>query len=174
MASTYSFNPLTGPTSINATTAGDQFNSDLVSLGNGDSVAIYATNPGGPLFAREIGPDGAPIGSEVTVATNVSVGGFHFANAAVLTNGDIVITWADTAATSAIHYQIYDPNLNPLTGVLSISAGATSLTHPDVTALAGGGFALVWQALISGTQQQYSGRYLRYLWKPSWSFYCRR
>jgi hypothetical protein len=37
--STYSFNPLTGPTSINATTAGSQFNSDLVSLGNGDSVA---------------------------------------------------------------------------------------------------------------------------------------
>ena len=71
----------------------------------------------------------------------------HFANMAVLTNGNIVVTWADNAATRVVHYRLYDPSLTPVTGVLDVTSpvAGRSIQAPDVAALTGGGFAITFQ-----------------------------
>ena len=80
----------------------------------------------------------------------------------MLTNGNIVVTWADTAAPQQAHYRIYDPNLNPLTPILNVnSADATKATnHPDVAALADGGFVIADEFAFSATDHDiYAVRY---------------
>jgi len=70
--------------------------------------------------------------------------------AAVLTNGNIVVTWENERALSGAFYRIYDANLNPISPARSIPGTALSgstqtantLSHTVVTALPDGGFVI--------------------------------
>jgi Ca2+-binding RTX toxin-like protein len=160
MATTgYSIIALTAPTSINTTTDGNQRSSDTISLGNGNSLAIYGTGIGTPttsLLVRDFGPNGLPIGPEAHIADSLDTSDSdRFANAAVLTNGDIVVTWADinsnngTPLPSHVHYQIFDPNFVPIDAIQTIATpepgGTGGQNNPDVAALASGGFVIAFE-----------------------------
>jgi hypothetical protein len=70
--------------------------------------------------------------------------------AAVLTNGNIVVTWENQKALSGAFYRIYDASLNPISPARNIPGTALSgstlegftLSHTVVTALPDGGFVI--------------------------------
>ena len=91
-------------------------------------------------------------GTVTTVSTANVTGTDNNKNpaAAVLTNGNIVITWENEKAVSGAFYRIYDANLNPISPARNIPGtalnGSTSegftLSHTVVTALPDGGFVI--------------------------------
>ena len=120
VTTTFTLTPLATPISVNTTTTGNQFSSDIVHLAGGSNVIAYGNSTN--LFIRPLDANGTPTGAEVTVAAGIDTSVDHFANMAVLTNGNIVVTWADNAATRVVHYRIYDPSLTPVTGVLDVTS----------------------------------------------------
>ena len=154
----FSLIPLTTPTSVNLTTAGSQRPTDAVLLANGNALSVYIDfGATGNVYLRQITPAGVPTGPEVKVnsVAGIDQGGFfdHSAQAARLANGSIVVTWADSGAVPAVHYRLFDTNLNPLSTVMNITFGAGKPRHaPDVAALTNGGFVISFERDVGGTE----------------------
>ena len=155
---TYSIVPLTSTTSINGTTLGDQYSSDAVALPTGGALSVYGTSTA--IYMRRVTPAGVASGAEILVNTagGVDAGPDHFAQAVVLANGSVVVTWADNAAANVIHYRVYDSSLAPVTGQLDFMGVGASFHRPDVAALAGGGFVIVGQQDFSATDHDLYAR----------------
>lgn len=92
---------------------------------------------------RHYGSHGTPITGELEIAAEMSTG-----NPAVsaLSDGSIVAAYGgDDADLRGVLARIYDATLNPT--VSEFTLNATTLndqTHPELAALAGGGFAATW------------------------------
>lgn len=157
-ATTYGFNGLGTPTPINVVTPNSQYFSAAVLTDAGmAAVFYYSTANGGTLSARLVGPDGAGTGALAIVTTGVASGTDFtdgVASVTKLTNGNIVVTWADSDFSNAVHYRIYDENLDAVSPVETVDTAGLSGSHrhPDVAALTGGGFVIVWESNSGATE----------------------
>jgi hypothetical protein len=110
--------------------------------GNGVIKAIKYTVSGNTVTS----------GTVTTVSTANVTGTDNNKNpaAAVLTNGNIVITWENQKTLAGAFYRIYDANLNPISPARNIPGTALSgstlesntISHTVVTALPDGGFVI--------------------------------
>jgi RTX calcium-binding nonapeptide repeat (4 copies) len=144
------------PTTSISRAAGTQRSASTLSLGNGTAAVFYHDYATGEIAGR-IFNGSAGVGARVTLSS----GSVYFATAgsgnaeavssARLSNGNIVLTWASNEATKNVYYRIFDANLNPLTpATLAETTGFDSIS-PDVAALSGGGFVIVWNKLNGGS-----------------------
>ncbi|MET0742117.1 MAG: hypothetical protein ABWY78_01985, partial [Microvirga sp.] len=149
-SSTYSATPITVAKSI-STAPLLQYNPGAVTVGAGKTAFFYQDTSGN-LFGRLANGAADPTGGIVTVATGIDTSNnTKVTSATVLTNGNVVVTWASQGTTGDIYFRIYDANLNPLTDAISAETSGLSSRHPDVAALAGGGFVIAWEKSFSTT-----------------------
>jgi Ca2+-binding RTX toxin-like protein len=85
-------------------------------------------------------------GSQFTISTQ-NAGAQYVTSATVLQNGQIVVVWQDGVGASAeIKYRILNADGSPAGAEGTANATATGQqSRPQVAALEGGGFAVVWQ-----------------------------
>lgn len=71
-------------------------------------------------------------------------------SSAVLTNGNIVVAWMNSAAT-AVFFAIYNPNGVLQGSVTTVASSGLNTGNPgcSVAALSGGGFVVTWLSLVS-------------------------
>lgn len=86
-----------------------------------------------------------------TLVNTTTTGNQSAPEIAALDGGGLIVVWEDNSASgpdtsaSSVRAQLYDGNGNPVGGeflVNTITSGNQS--HPDVTALDGGGFVVIW------------------------------
>jgi RTX calcium-binding nonapeptide repeat (4 copies) len=153
---TYTVTNVTPSTRVNLTAAGSQSGEQTVTLANGSSVVFYGS--GNLLVARTISGTGTPTGSEIFVSTVFSGGFDNTISVTQLTNGNIVVVWASNEATPNIYFQLYTSGMVPIgTNTLAETTGQPS-THPDVAAIAGGGFVITWEKTFSATDHDIAFR----------------
>ncbi len=136
---TYSFDQINGPDVLNAVTTGYQNYPVLVTYANGAGVVFFSTEGAG-IAARLIDSQGNPTGPQISVSTGSNP---IQADAALLSNGNVVLTWAQ-GAPSSIVARIFTPDLQPVGGLITVQTGLSNQNYyePDVTAMANGGFAI--------------------------------
>ena len=140
---TFASAQITAPVGVNTIKTGNQITADAVLLQNGNVLSVYGDTNN--IYLRLISAAGVPFGAQVQANTALGTdanASSRLAQAAVLTNGHIVVTWTDGGVLPAVHYRVFDPALNPLTAVLNVVAGAQ---FPDVAALTNGGFVIAYQ-----------------------------
>ncbi|MEQ9688265.1 MAG: hypothetical protein RLO48_00915 [Bauldia litoralis] len=129
----------------------------IASFADGSFVVAYTTNltaaPGDTDTAFKIVSANNIVGTEQPLLADV--GGTddnaHNPQVAVLSNGDFVAVWDDEynadPADSDVFFQIFNASGGTATASGTSVSGAFNLaqeTHPDVAALSGGGFVVVW------------------------------
>lgn len=145
---TYSFTEI-GTTISVSRGSGLQTGGSVISLGNGNSAVFYFVND--ELRTRLVSNDGLTVGPEQYVSASAVVaqltasGAVQPVSVAQLTNGNVVVTWVSNSSSPEVLYQIFDSALNPVTAALPVAATSGIEGHPDVTALAGGGFAIAYE-----------------------------
>ena len=154
---TYSLTPTTAPTAVNLTTAGNQFSTDSLTLLNGNAVSVYGDLNN--VYIRSISPSGAPTGAEVkvNVTAGVDTSALNFAAASRLSNGNIVVSWANLADTK-IFSRIFDPTLTPVSGELLMATFAAPVRSPAAAALTGGGYVIAYEIDVSATDHRIFAR----------------
>lgn len=152
----------TGGFTAVSTAAGVQTAPGAVALSTGNTAVFYIS--GSDLMAQLVNSStGALVGGAVSVASGVdiplSANGVPVATSVdVLSNGNIVVTWANNAGTKDAFFRIYDGALAPVTAALPAETFSSSASRPDVAALTGGGFAIAWEATFSATDHDINYR----------------
>ncbi|HEY0013386.1 MAG TPA: M10 family metallopeptidase C-terminal domain-containing protein, partial [Allosphingosinicella sp.] len=129
--------------------------SHAFALANGGFVLSWSestSQAGADVKAQIFAADGTRVGQEFTVNATLA-GGQGSPDGVALANGNFVITWSEQDSGQDVKGRIFDANGNPVTGDFHLAADpAGSDSTPEVTALAGGGFAAVWQGYNVATQ----------------------
>lgn len=140
-------------TLVNASTDGDQDNSDVTALDNGGWVVAWASAHPGPtptdreIFFQRYNANGDPVGGE----TQVSFGTGDREDAPAITtlaNGDFVVTWfTNFTGDAQIYGRVFRPNGAPRSAEFTVSDPAISPTNgfQSIDALDDGGFVISWQ-----------------------------
>jgi Ca2+-binding RTX toxin-like protein len=132
----YSLEPTSGPTTVNATTTGNQTSPAMAMAANGSGV-VFFTN-GGALVGRRLDTSGAPVGPEVSVGVSTA----FTPKAVALKNGNFVVVWL---ADSDVMAQVYTPGLTRVGSAVKLFDGDASryFFRTDVAATPDGGFVAV-------------------------------
>ena len=107
---TYSSTPLTTPTSVNTTAAGDQYSADALTLPNGNVVCVYGDFNN--VYLRRITSAGAPTGAEVQVNVAAGVDIIKALEITGATSGNYVIEEALNEVREKVHQGV--PIAQPL------------------------------------------------------------
>ncbi|SOC45887.1 hypothetical protein SAMN05892877_118116, partial [Rhizobium subbaraonis] len=115
-------------------------------LGQDDPNATSSQHDG--VYSQLIGADGSKIGS-VTLVNTTTVGSQKEPQIVALKGGGYVIVWSENIENSGDSYeinaQVFDAEGNRIGGELEINDTETGFQlYQEVTALAGGGFAVTW------------------------------
>jgi hypothetical protein len=98
------------------------------------------------VFARRFDANGAPIGDDFQVNSNTT-GDQKYADVGMGPDGSFVVVWNDVQYGTyyTVRARRYDSSGNPVGGDFQVNTFGTQFTyHPRVTALATGGFVVVW------------------------------
>jgi len=142
---------------VNATTAGIQFGTDLLTLGDGRTVAMWATGTASlngiattGLQGRFISASGTPLGTEFSIDTIAA--GRTYENKTIdllaLGNGGFVAVWEeDSGAVEELHFQRFGPAGGKLGAetIIESVAGDRHILNFFATELSNGGFAVGWR-----------------------------
>jgi hypothetical protein len=117
----------------------------------GDAGFVVAWDASGDgygygIFARRFDANGAPIGDDFQVNTT-TVGNQQYSDVTVAADGSFVVVWNDIGYdfSYTIRAREYDSNGDPIGTDFQVNTfGTTFNYHPKVTAVAGGGFVVVW------------------------------
>ncbi len=134
---------------VNTHTTGTQAHPSLAALTDGGFVvlwqsSLYPDSEGFSIQGQRYDAAGAPLGDElrVNLDTTVEQG---FPSVAGLTDGGFVAVWTHVdAAGSSVRGRRYDAAGTPVGGELEIVNDFYPF-FPAVTALAGGGFLVIWE-----------------------------
>ncbi|TAN58804.1 MAG: hypothetical protein EPN20_15950, partial [Magnetospirillum sp.] len=145
---------------INQTTNGAQIYQSVVPTADGGFVAFYANDPGGndDIIVRRFDASGAATTNEAVVNTTVADRQF-MADAVVLSDGNVVVTWQsnnqDAAGGYGVYGQVYSltgTTVTPSGSNFPINTGtAGNQMNPSVAALSGG-FAVAYADNATGGQ----------------------
>ncbi|MBI2236024.1 MAG: tandem-95 repeat protein [Magnetospirillum sp.] len=148
---------------INQATNGAQIYQSVVPTTDGGFVAFYANtafnNADDEIYVRRFDAAGAATMNEAVVNT-VTADRQYMADAVVLSNGNVVVTWQsnnqDAAGSYGVYGQIYSltgTTVTPSGSNFPINTGtAGNQMTPSVAALSGGGFAVAYADSSSGNQ----------------------
>ncbi len=159
-------------TQVNTSVAGSQSDVAIAAFANGGYVLCWTDASGAGADAsgtgirlRMFNASGQASSSEILVNTTVA-GAQDSASVAVLSNGNILVTWTDGSLTAdassyGIRAQIISPTGAKIGAELLVNTTtAGGQTASSVTALANGGFVVSW-ADTSATQPDASGSGIR-------------
>ncbi len=145
---------------VNSTYLRSQTQSEAAQLANGNLVVVWLEADVGStanqlLKAQIYGPDGSPLGGEITL---VASGGVN-PSVAALSDGGFVVTWQNF---SGIRAQLFDANGIAEGAAFTASPVSVQASGADVAALADGGFAISWHdSRTSAGDTSGSGVYVR-------------
>ncbi|MBK4215823.1 hypothetical protein JJJ17_07795 [Paracoccus caeni] len=141
--------PIGGNKYLNRSFPGDQSFPEAARLTNGNNVALWTDKASdGKIVTKGaiLDADGGFVGDEFTLLEDVAV-----ADVGALTNGKFVVLWVDEAPrtgpdqTTYLYGQVFgEDGRAESTKFLINTTSAESLGDPNVAALQGGGFVVVW------------------------------
>ena len=134
---------------VNINSSGNESESDLVQLSNGNVLVAYTDYSGGnTVHAQIIATNGSAIGSEINIDGPNSGLITNGIDVAALKNGGFAATWqtwnSSTNATE-VFVQVFDNSGNSVSSKMSLGT-SDSITYPSIAADANGGFAVSWTA----------------------------
>jgi Bacterial Ig-like domain (group 3) len=132
---------------LNTTTAGNQTNATIASLGTG-AVAVWeqrTTTTSAAIIAQRLSQTGAKLGSQITVAANAAGAGWP--QVAALDNGTFVVVWHENGTFGRdIMMRLYSASGQSLGSEVRANRSTVgSHAGPQVTAVSSG-FVITWQA----------------------------
>ncbi|HET9640000.1 MAG TPA: hypothetical protein VFP12_12420, partial [Allosphingosinicella sp.] len=144
-------------TLVNTQTTSDQIQPDVAVLAGGgyvivwgDSSLVGGDSSGSGIKGQRFDADGNKVGGEFLVNTTIA-GGQVVATIAALPSGRFVVTWSDPSATGgdtssfAVRGQMFEADGTPVGSEFLINTVTSgNQSTQQVTALAGGGFAVSW------------------------------
>jgi Ca2+-binding RTX toxin-like protein len=148
---------------VNQSTTEYQLHPTTVALDNGNFAVFWmdyallvpgsATNfSNADVRGRIFNADGSPAGNEFTVNTTVA-GAQYRPEVTRLTDGNLLVVWQDGVnpggSASVVRAQELTAAGVAVGPELQLSNPAQAAYYPDITALPGGGFVAVWQAVTS-------------------------
>jgi hypothetical protein len=153
--------PLAPTFRINSVSANNQSGPDLAPLLNGRFAAAWFDigSTIGDIKLQVFGRDGAPIGGESVVNTNVNGTLARTQENPTITgllNGGFVVAWDDltgTATASDIRYRVYDGNGRAVTDQLTATSASGNQFAASIAATANGGFVVAWSGQNVGVLQ---------------------
>lgn len=130
---------------VNSTYARRQYDPDAAKLANGNHIVTWieattGTSANRLLKGQIYAPDGTPVGGEL----NFSWNGGHGPVVAGLAGGGFVLAYASGGLVA----QLFDDDgvpAGPAFNIIHSTVSAFSQGAPDIAALPGGGFAIVWE-----------------------------
>jgi Ca2+-binding RTX toxin-like protein len=135
---------------------------DVASLSDGGYVASFTANTGlyntATLFLQRYGSNGVASGAAVQVS-DANVSNNVDSAVAGLAGGGYVVAWQRSDAIVVRTYDAKGVALAPLVLSDQISSPQTSVSDPDVTALADGGYLVTW---VMYDSYAYNGPYTVY------------
>jgi hypothetical protein len=153
--------PATGEFLVNTATEGDQDGASITALANGDFVVAWTDHgagdgDGASVKARLFHADGAPAGGEFQLNTltksdqdEVSIAALRGPNSGfVAVFRDNSFLRGDETRSGSIIAQRFDDQGNKIGGEVVVDTKGINFVNesPTVTALANGGFVVVWEA----------------------------
>lgn len=125
---------------VNETTAGNQFVSDVIALGDGRILTIYDSDPG--ISGRIFNADGSTDGAEFTVNTTANSA---FAKATLLPDGRFVVAYE---SNDDIRGRIFNTDGSAAGDDFLLNSVVSNTQNlPDITALPDGGFVAAWSSI---------------------------
>lgn len=132
----------------------------VVALDNGHIVEVFTARD--PVvtssfntYQRVFGSDGQPLGAKALVKANTSPSSLSLVHAVTLADGSYVITWLNTNS-GMVEAQRYNADSTAngasvvLKGINNSSATYDPVETYHITALEGGGFAMIWSRQVAG------------------------
>ena len=151
---------------VNTATEGDQFDPELAALSDGGFVITWTDRSAGvggavgdssdtAMKAQIFAASGARVGGEILVNTTTA-GQQWVPKVAGLAGGKFVIVWEDNSggangssdddSGAATRAQLFASDGTRLGGEILVNTATESSQHsPHITALAGGGFVVIWE-----------------------------
>ncbi|RTL21247.1 MAG: hypothetical protein EKK55_16455, partial [Rhodocyclaceae bacterium] len=137
---------------VNSTTSGEQYEPEVAALADGRFVVVWRDNSQDGssygVYAQRYNADGTAAGSEFRVNTATS-GAQYEPAVAMLEGGGFVVTWRSDnqdGSGAGVYAQRYAADGSALGGEFRVNESINgSQYQPEVTALAGGGFAVTWR-----------------------------
>ncbi|HRM67977.1 MAG TPA: PKD domain-containing protein, partial [Thauera phenylacetica] len=137
---------------VNSTTSGEQYEPEVAALADGRFVVVWRDNgqdgSSYGVYAQRYNADGTAAGGEFRVNTTTS-GAQYEPAVAMLEGGGFVVTWRSDnqdGSGAGVYAQRYAADGSALGGEFRVNESINgSQYQPDVTALAGGGFAVTWR-----------------------------
>jgi len=161
-----------GELRVNTATEGSQASAQITTLEGGAFVVTWVDSSAGvggaggdqsgsAIKAQLYSTNGSPFGSEILVNT-ASTGNQTSPQIAALENGGFVVTWTDASSgvggaggddsSTAVKAQVFNSSGAMVGGeILVNTATFNSQDSSQITALTGGGFAVIWSDLSQGT-----------------------
>ncbi|MFC5768639.1 PKD domain-containing protein, partial [Thauera sinica] len=150
-------NPVGGEFRVNTTTAGGQYEAQVVGLAGGGYAVVWRSDgqdgSGAGVYGQRYAADGSAIGGEFRINTTTSSNQYQPSIAADADDG-FVVAWYHDAYSAGnteyadIFFQRYDAGGNPAGAETRAnpSLGSTFIyqSQPDITWLDNGGFVVVW------------------------------
>ncbi|MBM4386626.1 MAG: putative metal-binding motif-containing protein, partial [Deltaproteobacteria bacterium] len=138
---------------VNATLSNNQENPTLTAFSNGEFLVVWESwlqdGSASGIFGQRYNADGSKKGSEFQANTYTSSSQIN-GRVAVLSGDGFVIVWnsfGQDGSQESVHGQMYNADGTKKGGEFQINAYTTnSQTYPDVAALAGGKFVVLWQS----------------------------
>jgi hypothetical protein len=116
-------------------------------LMNGGFVTAWFGGAG-DVYMKFFDKDGLAKGNEMLINTNNQAGSQDYPKIAVLTNGNVVVTWNDQGLNSGdVIGKIFDQTGQAVSGFISLSALTIGKqNNPRPFSLSWGGFGVVWES----------------------------
>jgi hypothetical protein len=130
-------------------TANQTFTPSIAAFADGSYVVTYTVGTGADtdIVARVVNSTGT-VGAQFDIDNQTD--NRDFSEVATLSNGNFVVVYQDefngSTTNADVRYAIFSPAGTPVAGPTDVPGGngVASETDPDVAALRGGGFVIVW------------------------------
>ncbi|MGB1090731.1 MAG: cadherin domain-containing protein, partial [Oceanobacter sp.] len=139
-------------TRVNTYTAGSQSSVELTGLTFGGFVVAWVSDAqdgsGSGVYFQRFNSSGYSVGSE-TLVNETTTGNQSEVTITALADGGFVVVWnSDDAGSEGIYARIYDSDGEAQSDEFQVDSGAaTTVSDPEVTWLADGGFIISWQSV---------------------------
>ena len=138
---------------VNTNTADDQKTAAITTLTDGSFVVVWeSSNQDGDqrgVYFQRYDSDGVAQGSETLVNTTTTDEQYE-AKITALTNGGFAVTWQSNlqdGSGDGVYTRVFDATGTAVTGEIAVNTTtANDQDDPDITALNGGGFVVVWES----------------------------
>jgi Ca2+-binding RTX toxin-like protein len=155
--------PVGGEFLVNTSTTGNQTKAAVAHLADGGFIVSWndstGDSGGGSVKAQRFDADGDKVGTEILVNT-ATAGAQLDSSVAAQADGRFAIVWTDRGgSTDDVKLQLFDANGSKSGGeIIVLRTTGWAESAASISALAGGGYAVVWQEGTSITARKVYGQ----------------